>query len=88
MGLKTRSLGQIKEIPCLRSIGHISCSIDFKTGQNVCFLKSMKSLNLGHLGSKTRSLGQIRKIPCGRSSGHISCSIDVKIGQNVCIDVI
>ena len=33
---KTRSIGQIKEILCGRSRGHISCSIDRKIGENVC----------------------------------------------------
>ena len=36
LGSKTRSLGQIKEIPCGGSGGHISCSVDLKIGRNVC----------------------------------------------------
>ena len=35
-GSATRSLGHIEEIPCARSRGHISCSIDLKFGENVC----------------------------------------------------
>ena len=34
--LKISSLGQMKEIPCWRLRGHISCSIDFNIGQNIC----------------------------------------------------
>ena len=49
--VKTKSLGQIKEIPCGRSIGHISCSDDLKIGQDAC---------LSHLGSKTTSVCQIK----------------------------
>ena len=33
---KTRSLGQIKEIPCGCSRGHIFCPSDLEIGQNVC----------------------------------------------------
>ena len=36
LGSLTRSVGYIKEIPCGHSRNHISCSIDFKIGQNVC----------------------------------------------------
>ena len=34
LGSRTRSLGQIKEIPCGHSRGNISCSIDLEIGQN------------------------------------------------------
>ena len=85
LGSKSNSLGQIKEIPCGQSIGHISCSVDLKIGQNVCPYKISNEIELGLPGSKTRSLGQIKEIPCWCSRGHIPCPIDLKIGQNVCL---
>ena len=48
---KTKSLGQIKEIPCGCSRGHISRSIDLKTGQIVCLNETRMSVSLGYLGS-------------------------------------
>ena len=36
---KNRSLGQIKEIPCGCSRGHISCSIDMKINQMFVLMK-------------------------------------------------
>ena len=36
VGLKTRSLGQILEKPCVRSKGHIFSQIIMKLDQNVC----------------------------------------------------
>ena len=80
-----RSLGQIQEILCGCSRGHISCPIDLKIGQNVWLDEFLMSL--GHLESQTRSVGQIQEMPCGCSRGHMFCSIDSKIGQNVCFDV-
>ena len=37
VGSKTRSLGQVLEKPCVRSIGHIFSPIFMKLGQNVYF---------------------------------------------------
>ena len=84
----TSSQGQIKEIPCGHSRGHISCSIDLKSSQNLNLDEISDELNFGHQGSKTRSLSQLKKIPSGRCRGHISCSIDLKIDQNVFLDEI
>ena len=36
VGLKTRSLGQILEKPCVHSKGHIFSPLIMKLGQNVC----------------------------------------------------
>ena len=83
LGSKTRSLGQVKEIPCGCSRSHISCSIDLKFSQNVCLDEISVSLNFGHL---CKTLGQIKEIPCRCSIGHISCPIDLKITQNVYLD--
>ena len=84
--VKNRSQGQIKEIPCGCSRGHMSCSVDLKIGQNVCLDKISDDLKLGHLRSKIRSLGQLQEFSCGCFGGHISCSTDLKIGQNVCLE--
>ena len=35
LGSSTRSVGQMKEIPCGRCRGNIFCSVDLKLGQNV-----------------------------------------------------
>ena len=81
LGLKTRSLGQIKEIPCGRSRGKISCSIHLKIGQNVCPDKvsdDFECVSLWDKKKKNNSLGQIKDIPCGRSRGNLSFSIDLK----------
>ena len=59
LGSKTRSLGQINQIPCGPSRGHISRSADLKFGQNVCLDKI--SEDLGHMGSKMTSLDQFKK---------------------------
>ena len=51
--LKTRSLGQILEKPCVCSRGHIFSPIFMKLGHNVCLkplLKSQTSLKTGHVG--------------------------------------
>ena len=47
LGPKTRSLCQIKEIPCLHSRGHISCSIDLKIGQNIYLDKIFDEIEFG-----------------------------------------
>ena len=64
VGLKTRSLGQILEKPCVHSRGHSFDHKFMKVCQNVNHHNvSWSSSKLGHIGSKTRSLGQIFKIP-------------------------
>ena len=50
LGLKTRSLGQIKDIHCVCSTGHISCSIDLKVAQNVCLDKISDEFEFGSCG--------------------------------------
>ena len=58
LGSKTRSLGQIKEIPCGCFRGHISCSFDLKTGQNVCPDQILDEFEFWSPGiKKTRSPG-------------------------------
>ena len=47
LGSKTRSLGQIKEIPCGRSRGPISHSVDLKIGQNVCLDENSDECEFG-----------------------------------------
>ena len=50
--LKTRSLGEIKEISCGHAKGHISFSIDLKIGQNKCFNVSLNEFEFGSPGIK------------------------------------
>ena len=52
LGSKTRSLGQIKEIPFGHSRGHIFCSIDLKIFQNVCLDEISDELELRSPGVK------------------------------------
>ena len=47
VGLKTRSLGQILEKPCVCSRGHIFCLIIMKLGQNVCLDKISDEIENG-----------------------------------------
>ena len=44
---KTRSRGQIKEIPCEGCRGHMSCSIDLKIGQNVFLNEILDEFEVG-----------------------------------------
>ena len=83
--VKTRSLVQILEKPCLCSRSHIFSPIIMKLGQNVCLDESQMYLKMGQVRSKTRSLGQILVKPCVCSRGHIFSQIIVKYGQNVCL---
>ena len=52
LGSETRSLSQIKEIPCGHSRGHISCSIDLKISQNVCLDKILDEFKFRSPGVK------------------------------------
>ena len=52
VGSKTRSLGQILDKPCVRSIGHIFSWIIIKIGQNVCFDKRLEEYENGSCGIK------------------------------------
>ena len=45
------SLGQIKEIPCGHSRGHMYLSADLKALENVCLDKFLMSPKLGHVRS-------------------------------------
>ena len=56
---KTKSLGQILEKPCARSIGNIFSQMIMKLGQNVCLDQDWDGtrLKMGHVESKSRSLG-------------------------------
>ena len=86
--VKTRSLIQILEKPCVCSKSHIFSPIIVTLGQNVCLMKFQTCLKMGQVRSKTRSVGQILKKPCVCSRGHIFSQIIVKLGQNVCLDEI
>ena len=47
VGSKTRSIGQILEKPCLRSVGHIFSLIIIKLCQNVCHDESSDQFENG-----------------------------------------
>ena len=47
VGLKTRSLGQILEKPCVRSRGCIFSPISMQLGQNVCLDKILDEFENG-----------------------------------------
>ena len=70
VGSKTRSLGQILELPCVLSRGHNFSPIIMKLRQNVCLDEILDKCENGHVGSKTWSLGQMLEKPCVGSSGH------------------
>ena len=57
VGSKTRSLGQILEIPSVHSRGRSFDPKFMKLCQNVIHHNFRSSSKLGHVGSKTRSLG-------------------------------
>ena len=86
LGQKSRSLGQIKEMPCGRSRGHISCSLDLKFCQNVCSDEILHKFNFGSPVIENYVTSLFLEIVCGHSGGHIYCSVDLKIGQDVCLD--
>ena len=71
VGLKTRSLGQILEKPCVPSRGQIFGPILMKLIQNVCLDEISDKFELGHVRSKTMSLGQIIEKPFVPPTGHI-----------------
>ena len=52
MGLKTTSLGQILEKPCVHSRGHIFSPILMKLGQNVCLDNISYEFEIGSCGCK------------------------------------
>ena len=89
-GSNTRSVGQIKEIPCGGSRGHISCSNDLKIGQNVCPYEISHEFKFGSPGvfkkKKKKVIRSNQRNTLLAPRGHISCSIDLNLGQNVCID--
>ena len=74
--LKTRSLGQSLEKPCVLSRRHsfdpILCIV----------IKSRPEFKLGHVGSKTRSLGQFLEKPCVLSRRHSFDPVFMKLCQN------
>ena len=88
VGLKTRSLGQILDKPCVRPRGHIFIPIIMKLGQNVCLDEMWDKFENGSCQVKTRLLGQILEKPCVCFRGHIFSLIIMKLGQNVCLDEI
>ena len=84
--LKTRSLGQILEKPCVSSRGHIFSPIIMKLGQNVCLNEILDEFENGSCLSKARSLGQMLEKPFVRSRSHIFSPIIMKLVENVCLD--
>ena len=50
LGSKTSSQGQITEIPCGCSRGHILCLIELKFGQNVCLNKITEEFEFRSFG--------------------------------------
>ena len=50
LGSKTRSQGQIKEIPCGHSRDNISCLINLRVDQNVCLDEISDELEFGSPG--------------------------------------
>ena len=81
--VKTRSLGQMLEKPCVCSGGHI-----FSLIKMFVLMKSCTNLGMGHVGSKTRSPGHTLEKACVQFRGHISGPIIMKLVQNVCLDEI
>ena len=63
VGLKTRSLGQILEKPCVHSKRHSFDPKFMKLWQIVNRHISRSGLKLGHVRSKIRLLGQILEKP-------------------------
>ena len=51
-GVKTRSLGQILEKPCVRSRGHILSRILMEVGQDVCLDDILDEFENGSRGVK------------------------------------
>ena len=88
-GTKNNSLDQIKDIPCGRSRGNLSFSIDLNIGPNICLGETLDMFEFVSPGVVNQVTSQIeKKIPCGRWRGHIFCLIDLEIAQNVCLDEI
>ena len=57
VGSKAKSIGQILEKHCVRSIGHIFSRMIMKLGQNVCLDKILDELENGSCQGKNRNLG-------------------------------
>ena len=84
VGSKTRSLGQILEKLCVRSIFLIFGPILMKLIQNICLDEISDNVEIRSCGVK--KLGQILEKHCVSSRGHIFCPILMKLGQNVYLD--
>ena len=72
--MKSRSLGQILDKPCVSSRGHILSQIIMKLGQNVCLDEISKEFKNGSSQVKnyvTRSNG--RKTLCTLQRQHFQC---------------
>ena len=85
--VKNRSLGHMREKPCVRSRGHIFRQIIMKL-RTFVLIKSRTNMKMGHVGSKTRSLGQILEKPCVCSRDQIFGLILKKLYQSFCLDKI
>ena len=83
VGLKTMSLGQILEKPCVHSKRHSLIQSSRNFGRLLIIIISWSSLKLGYVGSKTRSLSQILEKPSVHSGGHSFDSKLTKLYQNV-----
>ena len=80
--LKTRSLGQSLEKPCVLSRRHSFDPIFMKLCLNVRFIKSRPEFKMGHVGSKTRSLDQFLEKPYVLSRRHSFDPVFMKLCQN------
>ena len=74
--LKTRSLGQILEKPCVHSKGQIFSPIFITLGQNVCLYEILNKFEKGVMSDQ--KLGQVLEKPCVGSRGHIFSPIIMK----------
>ena len=82
--LKTRSLGQFLEKPCVLSRRHSFDAIFIKLCLNVRCHKNLgrPEFKMGHVGSKTRSLGHFLEKPCVLSRRHSFDPVFMKLCQN------
>ena len=85
---KIRSLGQMLEKPCVRSIGHIFCLTIMKLFENFGLdTISNKFENRSFWVKNYVTKSNLRK-PYVCSRGHIFSPIIMKLGQLVCLDKI
>ena len=84
-----QKLGQILEIPCVRSRCHIFSPVLMKLGQNVGLDEISDEIEIGSCGVKNKvTRSNLRKTLCMLKMPHIFSQILVKFGPNVCLDKI